>query len=117
MLFRWKGQSWTLRHASTIDLRVLGLASAGDLEAMRKALLTAMGAEQAKRFDEVDQDAVAMVKLFHVWTDYAGTPPGESPASSASSASTAKRSRPASRSTTRESGSASSGKAPSPRAS
>jgi hypothetical protein len=115
--FLWKGQRWVLRHASTIDLRILEPADGGDLAAMRMAILSGLGEEQAARFNAIPQDANAISALFDRWTEHAGSGMGESPASPASSASTAKRSRPASRSTTRASGSASSGKARSPRAS
>lgn len=115
--FSWKGQRWVLKHASTIDLRTLEPADGGDLAAMRLAILSALGEEQAARFNTVPQDADAMAALFDRWTNHAGNAEGESPASPASSASTEPRSRPASRSTTRASGSASSGKARSRRAS
>jgi hypothetical protein len=115
--FIWKGQRWVLRHASTIDLRTLEPADGGDLAAMRLAILSALGEEQAARFNAVPQDANAITVLFDRWTKHAGHDEGESSASPASFASTEPRSRPASRSTTRASGSGSSGKARSPRAS
>jgi hypothetical protein len=115
--FRWQGQSWTLKHMSQIDWRIVELAQAGNLEAIRKAFEYGMGKEQAARFDQVEQDAEPMVKLFNRWTEHAGVTEGESSASATSSGATEKPSRPASARTTRASGSRSSGKARSPRAS
>lgn len=115
--FRWKGQPWTLRHISTLDWRVVELANAGDMEAIRKAMRYGLGDEQADRFDAVEQDMDAMTLLFRQWLKHAGLGEGESSASAASSASTEKQSRPASARTTRASTSASSGKARSRRGS
>jgi hypothetical protein len=115
--FRWQGQSWTLKHMSQIDWRVLEAAQSGDLSAIRQAFEYGMGKEQAARFELVDQDATPMVKLFERWTEHAGVTEGESSASAGSSASTEQPSRPASARTTRASGSRSSSRARSPRAS
>ena len=117
MKFRWQGQHWTLKHASKIDLRLLVKADSGDILATHEALMAAMGPEQAALFENVPQDADAMVKLFNTWTARAGTKSGESAASSISSEPTEKPSRPASQRTTRASSSRTSGKARSPRAS
>jgi hypothetical protein len=115
--FKWKGEHWHLKHMSQIDWRIVELAQAGDLEAIRKAFEYGMGKEQAGRFEQVEQDAEPMVKLFARWTEHAGVSEGESSASAGSSGATEKPSRPASARTTRASGSRSSGKARSPRAS
>jgi hypothetical protein len=117
MRFKWQDQHWTFKHMGSVDWRVIELAQAGDLEAIRKAFQYGMGREQAARFDEVDQDAAAMVELFKRWTNHAGVTEGESSASATSSEPTAELSRPASQRTTRASGSRTSGKARSPRAS
>ena len=115
--FKWQGQSWTLKHMSQIDWRIIELAQEGNLDAIQKAFKYGMGTEQAARFEEVEQDAEPMVKLFQRWTEHAGVTEGESSASAGSSGATEKPSRPASARTTRASGSRSSGKARSPRAS
>lgn len=115
--FRWKGQSWKLKHPSSVDWRIIEAATSGDIDAIRKAFEYGMGKEQAARFDKVEQDMDAMTILFRTWLDHAGTSQGESPASADSSASTEKQSRPASPRTTRASGSRSSSRASSRRAS
>jgi hypothetical protein len=115
--FRWQGESWTLKHMSQIDWRVLEAAQSGDLSAIRKAFEYGMGKEQAARFELVDQDATPMVKLFSAGPSTPVSPRGNPRPRPDSSASTEQPSRPASARTTRASGSRSSGRARSPRAS
>lgn len=106
--FTWHGQEWTLAHMTGVDWRVIELANTGDLEAIRRAFRYGMGDEQADRFDEVPQPIAAMTALFRRWLEHNGLTEGESEASPDSSGSTAGPSKPASRRTTRASGSGSS---------
>ncbi len=98
--FKWQDQSWTLKHKSQIDWRIVESASTGDVAAIREAFRLGMGAEQHARFEELEQPIDAMTALFNRWNQFNGTTQGESPASPASSAGTAKRSRPASKRST-----------------
>jgi hypothetical protein len=115
--FRWKGESWVLKHMGSLDWRVTEAANQGDVEAVRTAFRYGMGAEQFDRFELVEQDTDAMSLLFSRWLRHAGTSQGESPASVESSASTEKPSRPASEPATPEPTSDSSSPASSPPAS
>jgi hypothetical protein len=109
--FRWKGESWSMKHMSSVDWRIIEAANSGEFTLIRKAFSAAMGKEQFERWEEVDQDLDAVTMLFTRWREHAGVTEGESPASADSSASSEKPSRPASQRTTRASGSRTSGKA------
>lgn len=88
--FRYGGQYFELPHASDTDWRVAEAADMGNVEAIRALFRRGLTAPQWERFDALPQPAGAMGELFRRWQAHSGTKPGESPASPASSASTAR---------------------------
>lgn len=98
--FRYGGQMWELPHAADTDWRVNEAADQGDVEAIRTLFRRGMGPEQWERFEELPQPSGGMGELFRRWQAHWGVKPGESPASPASSESTAGPSTPPSTTTT-----------------
>ena len=88
--FRYGGEDFELPHASDTDWRVAEVADLGDVEAIRMLLRRGLGPERWERFDALPQPAAAMGELFRRWQAHSGVKPGESPASPASSGSTAR---------------------------
>lgn len=111
--FKWAGEEWELPLFADIDWRALGLANEltaladtenmaeVDVSVLRRLFEFAFGPTQAARWDKVPQNTSAMTTLFGAWQSYSGTTLGESSASTDSSASTERPSKPTSTGTTR----------------
>lgn len=97
--FRYGGQDFELPHASDTDWRVTEAADQGNIEAIRTLFRRGLG-DQWERFEQLPQPAKPMGELFRRWQAHSGVKPGESPASPASSESTAGPSTPPSTTTT-----------------
>jgi hypothetical protein len=93
--FTYRGQSWTLPHASDMDWRAVEAADMGNYAALRELFRLGLG-EQWTEFEKLPQPAAAMTELFKRWQAHAGVKPGESQGSADSSESTAGPSTPAS---------------------
>lgn len=87
----YKGQQWEMVNAFTLDLELLERAENGNVSAVREALELGLG-DQYEAFRAKGLDLDALTILFNTWVERSGSQPGESPASSASSGSTGRRS-------------------------
>ncbi len=95
--FMFRGQQWELASLySALDLDTIDAAQNGDLAMIRSAVTAGLGPEQAEQFGVGSLTVDEVVPLFERWTAASGSRPGESAASSGSSESTGRPSKPTS---------------------
>ncbi|GIM88751.1 hypothetical protein [Paractinoplanes toevensis] len=101
--FVYSGQRWVLPHIGELDRRIqaeLENAESLTFDQIDNLFRRLFGPEQAARWEQVEQPGSKIELFFQRWIAHSGVKPGEEQASSGSSGSTGKSSRPTSGATT-----------------